>query len=543
MKQALSESGRHGGHPATPRPPLTLQIGFAGSRKLPAHLRPGQPGHERLRAEVGALLRGLHQTLSLEPTVFFTGVSQLAVGADTLFTQAMAELGWPQRIFLPQARDEFLAAEGSDGPDFLPQDREVVRALLDSAHVIEERVVSHANTRVDRFQEANLSIVDEADVLICLQVREAEGRPGGTAELMSKALARRRPVLLLTLRSDEGEGPLLELSRVGEPQAAHLSFPSVLLNGPAFPAATPDPVGLPGLDSYVKAIKASASSQAGQSRVGFQFAAGVVIGTHVCATLLALLALKLSHVPEWVIGVLLLMESALLWWGYRTHQALHNEHALREWAMARLCAEVARSVNSLRGMPVGLDHLRQMGVPPELDSLNKTLNVLHLRDNRSSPPADLPSLKHRYLSERLNQASSGQLAYYRKEKSVAHRRFQMASRLFMALSILALLATLSKLALMLHPPGDWAVWKSVAGPAAILLPVVAVGIMSLATAMDWEARAHSFDDMQHFVARQAALVEMASSLREFTSLVLQTEARLLAETLSWFGRRSYVGVA
>lgn len=543
MKQAFSEPGRHGHRSATPRPPLALQIGFAGSRNLPAHLRPGQPGHERLRAEVGAVLRGLHRTLSLEPTVFLTGVSQLAVGADTLFTQAMAELGWPQRVFLPQPRGEFLAAEGSEGPDFQPEERAMVHTLLDSAHVIEERVVSSANTRVDRFQEANLRIVDEADVLICLQVREAEGRPGGTAELMSKAVVRRRPVLLLTLRSDEGEGPLVEMSRVGECEAAPVSLPHGLLDGPAFGAASPEPVAVPQLDSYVTAIKAAASSQASQSRVGFQFAAGVVIGTHVCATLLALMALKLSHVPEWVIGILLLMESALLWWGYRTHQALHNEHALREWAMARLCAEVARSVHSLRGMPVALDHLRQMGVPPELDNLNKTLNVLHLRDNRSSAPADLDTLKRRYLGERLNHVSSGQLAYYRKEKSVAHRRFHMASRLFMALSILALLATLSKLALMLHLPGDWGVWKSVAGPAAILLPVVAVGIMSLATALDWEARAHSFDDMQHFVERQATLVEMASSLREFTSLVLQTEARLLAETLSWFGRRSYVGVA
>ena len=67
--------------------------------------------------------------------------------------------------------------------------------------------------------------------------------------------------------------------------------------------------------------------------------------------------------------------------------------------------------------------------------------------------------------------------------------------------------------------------------------------MSFAVAMDWEARAHTFDDMHQFVDRQCSHIEAAASFRELTALALQTEGRLLGETLSWFGRRAYVGVA
>jgi len=526
-----------------PALPLTLQIGFAGSRSLLAHLPAGLPAHDQLRAEFKAVLLNLHQTLQLSPQVFFTAVSQLAVGADTLFTELVAELGWPQRILLPQARDEFFAAAGSAGPDFQPEDLRRAQALLESPHIIEERVVSTANTRTERFQETNLRILEEADVLLCMQVQGAERRPGGTSDMLARALARKQCVLVLTLRADAGEGPLLEFSRLGGglPDAA-VTLPScVQTAGESIKLQGTD---LPKLDSYVAAVKMAGSKRAGRRRVGFQFAAGVVIGTHVMATLIALLALKLGHVSEWVVIGLLLFEVGLLLWGYFTHRWLHNEHALRDWAMARLCAEIARSVRSLRGMPMALDHLRQLGLPPELSSLIKTLNVLHLHDNREMPAANLPMLRQRYLSERMNDPRSGQEPYYKQEKASSLRYFNAASNAFVLLSVLALLATVSKLLiLVIHPAGNWVVWKDIAGPAAILLPVVAVGFMSLATAMDWDARAHSFNDTHLFVQRQSEYIAATASLREFTSLALQTESRLLGETLSWFARRAYVGVA
>jgi hypothetical protein len=540
----VSSATRHDNLTTTqPALPLTVQLGFAGSRHLLEHLPPGPQSQDQLRAEFKAALLSLPESLRLGSQFFFTAVSQMAVGADCLFTELMAELGWPQRVLLPQPREEFLGAVGSRGPDFQPAQRAHAEALLDSPHIIEERVVSSAATRTERFEETNLRILEEADVLVCVHVEGAESRPGGTSDLLARARSRQQRVLLLTLRATPGEGPLLAHSWLGSAALDHtLTLPHCLQeNGHRIQL---QPAALPKLEDYIDAVKQAGSQRAGRRRVGFQFAAAVVIGTHLVATLAALIALKLGSPHKPVIVGLLLAELALLAWGYMTHRRLHDEHATRDWAMARLCAEIARSVRSLRGMPVSLDHLRQLAVPVELHPLIKTLNVLHLRSNRIATAADLQGLRQRYLQERLQDPVSGQEPYYAHKKATARTTFGRAAKLFGWLSVLAFVATLSKLVVIVAAAGGgWAVWKEFAGPLAILFPVAAAGVMSMATAMDWDARAHTFDDMHRFVRRQAEHLATAASLRELTTLALETEARLLGETLSWFGRRAYVGVA
>ena len=530
---------------APPALPLTLQIGFAGPRRLLEHL-PAEPGaSQQLRDELRAVLAGLAGTLNLGPQYFFTAVSQLAVGADTVFTELVAELGWPQRILLPQPRAEFLAAAGSAGPDFLPEQRAHAEQLLQSPHIVEERVVSTANTRAERFEETNLRILEEADVLLCVEVQGMAAGPGGTAHLLARARSRRQRVLVLKLRLAGESGPLLKLEQHGFDGAG------LVISLPRCVQDTHEGIAirdgeLPSLQRYVQVVKMACSQRAGRRRVSFRIAAGVVVGSHVAATLAALLALKLGSSSQWVVAGLLAFEVALLLWGFLTHLRLHNEHALRDWAMARLCAETARSVACLRGMPMAFEHLRQLALPPEMNSLVKTLNVLHLRDNRAcAEPATLEELRQRYLGERLKaQPPSGQQAYYGAEAGQAHGNYKLASTVFFLMSVLALLATSFKLIVLLWPVGiDWSMWTGVAGPAAILLPVVAVGFMSFATAMDWEARAHTFNDMHIFVQRQGDNLASAASLHELTGLALQTEGRLLGETLNWFARRAYVGVA
>ena len=156
-----------------------------------------------------------------------------------------------------------------------------------SPHIIEERVVSTANTRSERFEETNLRILEEADVLLCLQVQGAEARPGGTADLLARARARKQHVLLLALQPADGQGPLLTVQ--------HLGFEGQTL-GAALPRCIQEtshpihlqPAGLPSLENYVEAVKQAGSQRASSRRSGFQIAAGVVIGTHIAATAFAL---------------------------------------------------------------------------------------------------------------------------------------------------------------------------------------------------------------------------------------------------------------
>ena len=82
----------------------------------------------------------------------------------------------------------------------------------------------------------------------------------------------------------------------------------------------------------------------------------------------------------------------------------------------------------------------------------------------------------------------------------------------------------------------------VLGAFAIIMPLLAVAALSLAAAMDLEARAHIYKDMREFLEQQTAHLNAASE-RSYPRLLLETESRLLGETANWFSRRSFAGVA
>jgi len=82
---------------------------------------------------------------------------------------------------------------------------------------------------------------------------------------------------------------------------------------------------------------------------------------------------------------------------------------------------------------------------------------------------------------------------------------------------------------------------SVMGALAVVLPVIAVAALSLAVAFDLEARQHTSSELLEFLLPQKTLLENASSAREYSRLLLETESRLLGETVNWYARRSVVG--
>jgi hypothetical protein len=187
--------------------PLAVQVAFSGSRFLldeKAHPSVDAAAfYAHIQQYLTERLRGLPQELGLDARHFLCGLSQLAVGADTLFSRACEALNIPQRLFLPQQREDFLAAVGSDGvPDFTVEQRIAARKLFDSAHVIEERVVSESADRQTRFQDVNLELLRVSDLVICLLSTARDGKAGGTSELIEDAEKRGRP--LLEIRVDVG---------------------------------------------------------------------------------------------------------------------------------------------------------------------------------------------------------------------------------------------------------------------------------------------------------------------------------------------------
>ena len=201
----------------TPAPEQTLRIGFAGSRQLfaaepdasrrsrlllelqryvEAKLGPADPsGRERRPTPITVDL-GLPQDSSLE------GISQVAIGADTLFTRACRSLGIPQRIFLPESADAYLAATGSDGArDFDASEARESAELLASRHVLECRVVADSPEREKRFEQTNQAIVAASNVIVCIREARAVAKPGGTAHLLALAAESRLPALELCIEA------------------------------------------------------------------------------------------------------------------------------------------------------------------------------------------------------------------------------------------------------------------------------------------------------------------------------------------------------
>lgn len=529
-----------------PSLPLAVHAGFAGARRWwPAGGTPDPAAQQAVAELLQAALAGLPEALGLSAQHFMVGVSQMAVGGDMLFTESCASLGWGQRVLLPQRRDDYLAAVGSEGDDFPPQQREQARHYLQLPHIVEERVVSDAEIRADRFDDTNLAILAASDVLVCLCRDDQTSRVGGTVQLMKRAQARHIPVLELRLNWRKDGSPELGQhwhmaggARFVPPQLPPtLQSPTTML--PALPGQWPD------LQDYAAALKTQCSERAKGKRVGFRWSAGVVVGTHLGATLLAsLMAAHLIFTTSAWLVFALAAEVGLLMWGFVVHHQLHKVRHTEDWAMARLCAELCRSTRELGQIHASLSFLLTLPFPGDLKPILRTIEVLQLRRLRAATPADWRTDLQRYVTQRLTGSSplTGQIAYYghaqRRAAALAHG----AARAFTWMSLAAIAATTLKLALKLVgvDMGHQGGWM---GVMAIMLPVMAVGGMSIAAALDAEARDHTFAQMRDFLTAQAQRLTQAASQREAMALAVESETRLLGETLTWYARRVYTGIA
>ncbi|MCB9897514.1 MAG: hypothetical protein H6825_05890 [Planctomycetes bacterium] len=520
--------------PATSAP-LVVQVGFAGSRVL---FDPSMPEAERSSLEhdleewLVQCLEQLPERLGLGAQQFVCGISSLAKGGDTLFTSACGRLGIPQRLFLPQSREEFLSAAEDGRHDFDDDDRRAAEALFDAPHVIQERVASSALDRRDRFEDVNLELVRVSDVLICLVRAGAQGSRGGTLEVIAQARNRHRPVLVATVDVVEGRLTVDEQWHWNAPAGAPQQFVAPSLPDELAGLAIPGDAGhLPDIDTFLGALKTFTDARAISRKLNFRRAALVIVGTHVGATLLATLALKLK------LPMLLGIELVLLASGLGYHTYLHRARAVGVWALTRLVSEVARSAQAVTWhMP--LAHLFAPLQPVRLRSLLHTINVLHLGSRRELGP-DWDTARREYIEQRL-AGKKGQIPYYEGKCKDATRSLRLAHRAFMGFSFLAIVATTAKLVLM-HGELESVVHSL--GVAAVLLPVAAVAGLSFAASLDTEASAHVYGDMAAYAREQARLLAAADSKREFESLVLETESSLVGEPSIWFWRRSFTGVA
>lgn len=517
--------------------PLIVQIGFAGSRYL---VEPGSMtqdaearfGEALLPALVGRLRR-LAVELSLVHDRAWCGVSQVAIGADVIFTRACAELGVWQRVVLPAEREAYLSGVDESGtPDFPGAAGRQVSALLAMPHIIEERVAGHAADRTTRFEDANLQIARMSDVVVCLTRKGAREAPAGTRDVMDRALQRGRPVLDIRVGVGADGAPVLEEMWH---QRAAFERPSL----PADLSGSVDPVrALGSFETFCSQLGTFADQRAARRQRMFSLSAFLIIGSHVLATACAVAALILDDER---LAALLWMEMGLLGVGFWIHRYMHRAHAVQRWGLCRLVAEIVRSVRAIHGVQGEPGHLFSLPLPDSLRPLLHTLSVLHLAARRAMR-AEWRVVRDEYLDSRL----APQVAYYMRDAHRARLRLRWAHGTFLAASGAAFVATLTKW-WMHHGHhaeslGPLPLNAALLGALAILLPLLAVAGLSLAASFGLEARAATYADMVAFLRRHEMALRSARSEREVTLLLSEAEARLLGETAMWYARRTFTGV-
>ena len=196
-----------------------------------------------------------------------------------------------------------------------------------------------------------------------------------------------------------------------------------------------------------------------------------------------------------------------------------------------------------------LAYLFRLRLPAHLDPLLRTLNILHLSSTCESANKPWQAIRDKYLQDRLGDPSprKGQIAYYRYHLAIAERRLKVANGMFLCFSLAAIAVTTTKLVVLPYERPDPEPWEVLfahtSGTLAIILPVLAVGILSWTAAKDYEALAQTYRQMHEFLKTQEGRIQQATSSREFEQLVDETEMRLLGETADWYSRRSFAGVA
>ena len=517
--------------------PVAVHVGFAGIRAIDS-----ENGHlqQLCNKQFEAVFKKITETLA-DRRPLFCGISQIAKGADTLFTEFCRAQGYLQKIYLPQSLSFFLQATGSSGPDLSDKEKTRAKELSRSEHIIQIQTVSSSDDRHTRFEETNFEILKSSDVIICLINEPAkEGRKGGTYELLERAKNHKTP--LFVIRYDaESKSFCTEIEEYNLEKLCPFRLPDQLSK----PIPQDKQQSVETLEGFVTVSKEITSEKAGTEKKKYENSVAVITWTHVIATSLAVITVFLSSVfendlPLWLAIVLLVVELMLLITGFRYHNKFHHSKVTQTWAINRLISEINRSIVNVKIAHIDISYLRKISFSDNLIPLLNTLDVLYLKDLKGSPVEDCESIRKTYVDNRLS-GSKGQLTYYQSNLEKESAKQDTYTILFKTFSILAMVAILIKIVIKYYHLEDHFVALMTA--IIVIFPVVAVAVMSINISKDLEERQSTFRENIDYLTNIKTLLENANTITECQYLILKAEQKMLSEVVSWFNRMYYRKVA
>ncbi len=529
-----------------------VHLGLVGARDLFPGIGDSQRRTkftDELTRQVSEKLAQLrrHPRLPLHDGHFFVGVMQPGNGGDGVLADACDTAGIALRAFLPQPRDEYLAAKDPRPPfdeDFSAAQREKVLQQLQRASVIQERVARIASSRAARFAETTSEILQHADIAVILQPkhRDGLGKPGRTNAFAEHAVRGGKPLYALTFWIDENQ-KLHVYDDLRYPRDMSWEAPRLPDVLPAPPLALEDMAQRVVAEGDALARVCNARcTQASESTVRTQL--GIIGAAALFLLLTIAFRNSFAGLAAWLpvlIATLLLAVGGLV---QRRLGSTSTAAVRQRWTELRLSIDIARSVRTfdpaasdadtgrpaLPGQPHAFAFLRAAPLPDAARALAQTLAVAHLRRVRGARPPDWQQARDRYLRERLEPAA----AAYRDKLYQVRRHVHIVIRqlrILVASAAIVLAAAVIASAATAHVAGTIAIVLALFG---LLLPAMSLALRAHGCLLKHRMRASACADLYERLQRLSQRLERTSNEHEFLEVQTDAETQLLAATLDWY---------
>ena len=457
--------------------------------------------------------------------------SGAAEGADTVACEAAMESGIPIHVVLPKQEAAF--RRDFDDPPAWARVERIIAHARSGENGSTFRVAAVRGSGSSCYEVANALILEAADFMLLLWNGRMTDKAGGTGAVLGQAKALGIPHIILNTRRPE------------QPEEAGLDrFAAEPLQRKEDGLYKKLSHLCPDAKSF-KSVWARLEEAASQSSSFFRASMTTSILFHGGGALVAGVAVSYALKMEggyalaMLSGVELLMVSfalAIMLWHAR-------RHTRDTWIQSRFASELMRGIDSSSGIvdplfPNVQYHLSEW-------RLFARTACLQAHRDRSKEPLDLPKLRERYVTRRIQDQRDYYLKQYRKAAPKSDFFGRIGEWTSWGALFFVLIAFAFKLA---EPLTGWVSATYADAPKVSLfakqcvvyflpvaLPLIAGISNSLATSLDISRRRHRYEPMARRFEREKSYILMIEDPQVLEQTVRRLEEILLDEQIEWMG--------